>query len=82
VAFTKHAIEKFDLLDRFGFKLSQDQVVATVTNPDRTERKGAQTFSMKALDKEFAKGSARGAQRHYSGDNLLSREEEEAWPIG
>jgi hypothetical protein len=54
VRFTRHAIDKFDLLDDFGFKLSQDQVVTTIATPDKTERKGAQTFSMKALDKEFA----------------------------
>jgi hypothetical protein len=54
VTFTRHAREKFDLLSRFGFKVSQDQVIAVITAPDKTERRGVQTFSTKVLDKELA----------------------------
>ena len=44
------------ILDRlpFGFKLSEDQVIAAILEPDRIEKRGAQTLSMKALDGEFA----------------------------
>jgi len=52
--FTKHATDKFDLLLRFGFKVSQEVVIGAISAPDRVERKGLQTFSTKALDKEFA----------------------------
>ena len=54
VTFTRHAQEKFELLEGFGFKLSRNQVVAAITTPDKTEQKGAQEFSMKVLDREFA----------------------------
>ena len=54
VTFTRHATEKFDLISRFGFEVSQDYVIATITAPDRTERRGVQTFSTKVFDKEFA----------------------------
>ncbi|MGD0638470.1 MAG: hypothetical protein ABSA72_10580 [Nitrososphaerales archaeon] len=54
VTFTRHAIDKFELLDKFGFKLSNEQVISVITTPDKTETNGSQTFSMKALDRELA----------------------------
>ena len=54
VTFTKHALEKFDLLATFGFKLSQGQVVAAVTSSDKAERRGTQTISTKVLDGQHA----------------------------
>lgn len=54
ILFTKHASGKFDLLKQFGFRLSQSQVVETITAPDRIERRGAQVLSMKSIDGEFA----------------------------
>ncbi len=54
VTFTRHAMEKFELVRRFGFEVSQDQVITVITAPDKTERRGVQTFSTKAMDREFA----------------------------
>ncbi len=54
VTFTKHAAEKFGVLSRFGFELSQEQVISTIAAPDRIDIKGVQRFATKVLDKELA----------------------------
>ncbi|MBI2125918.1 MAG: hypothetical protein HYU02_01170 [Thaumarchaeota archaeon] len=54
VTFTKHATEKFNLLRRFGFRVSEDQVIDAIISPGRVDRSERQTFSMKVIDKEFA----------------------------
>ena len=35
VRFTPHAEEEFDILERHGFLLTREQVLATVAEPDR-----------------------------------------------
>jgi len=52
--FTKHAAEKFALLRSFGFEVSKDQVIATIEEPERIERKGRQIVSTKTLDETYA----------------------------
>ena len=37
IRFTKHAREKFTVLDRHGFKVTEQQVIDTVRAPDRIE---------------------------------------------
>jgi len=54
ITFARHASEKFELLKTFGFEFSRSQVIAVITAPDKTERRGIQTFSMKALDRSLA----------------------------
>jgi hypothetical protein len=54
IRFTKHASDKFGFLRAYGFRLSQDEVLATITAPDNKERRGAQTMSRKVLDDKFA----------------------------
>lgn len=54
IVYTKHAAEKFGLLRKFGFKISQDIVINTINTPDRVDRKGGQTFSMKFMNEEYA----------------------------
>ncbi len=54
IRFTKHASDKFGFLRAYGFRLSQDEVLATITAPDNKERRGAQKMSRKALDDKFA----------------------------
>lgn len=34
IYFTKHAKEKFRILEEHGFKVSKDQVIATIKQPD------------------------------------------------
>ena len=54
IRFTKHASDKFGFLRAYGFRLSQDEVLATITAPDDKERRGAQSISRKVLDDKFA----------------------------
>ncbi|KPV62945.1 MAG: hypothetical protein AOA66_1136 [Candidatus Bathyarchaeota archaeon BA2] len=35
IKFTKHAVEKFELVKRYGFEISKKQVAETVVNPER-----------------------------------------------
>ena len=54
VRFTKHAREKFELLKRYGFALREEDVVNTVLNPERLERKGTLRFAMRSIDPKHA----------------------------
>jgi hypothetical protein len=50
VNFTRHAVEKFDVLKRYGFEVSERQVVDAVLNPARLEKRDGQFFAVKLLD--------------------------------
>ncbi len=39
IQFTKHAIEKLDLLKHYGFEIKKRQVTEAVQHPDRLDRK-------------------------------------------
>ena len=81
--FTKHATEKFDLLRGFGFKISQRVVIGAISAPDRVEKKGYADVLDKGIGQGVrAQGGARRAQRHHSGDSILSCQDEEIWHIG
>ncbi len=54
IKFTRHADEKFEVVRAYGFEISRDQVMKAISKPNRSERKGLQTFSTMVLDKEFA----------------------------
>lgn len=54
IVFTTHAKEKFALLRMFGFELSEREVIRAINEPDRVDRRGQQSFSMKIIDKEYA----------------------------
>jgi hypothetical protein len=54
IRFTKHPSDKFGFLRAYGFRLSQDEVLATIRAPDNKERRGAQTISRKVFDDKFA----------------------------
>ena len=36
--FTAHALEKFKDLEKYNFKLSENQVLESIKNPDKVER--------------------------------------------
>ena len=42
------------MLRRYGFKLSQDEVLAAIAAPDKKEKRGAQVVSRKVIDDRFA----------------------------
>ena len=54
IKFTKHAIEKIELMKRYGFEISKEQVVATVLNPERLSKRGGQYFAIKVINLKYA----------------------------
>jgi hypothetical protein len=54
IRFTKHAREKFQLVEKYGFKMSEDIVKETIINPSRFERRNDQLLTLKAIDGEYA----------------------------
>ena len=37
VRFSQHALEKFETLERHGFKITEEAIIATVQSPDKVE---------------------------------------------
>ena len=54
IRFTKHARDKFELLKKYGFALSEDNVKEAIVNPIRLERRNDQLFALKPIDQEYA----------------------------
>lgn len=38
IRFSQHALEKFDLLEKHGFKINMDDVTTTIGSPDKVEK--------------------------------------------
>jgi len=54
IKFTKHAIEKIRLLEKYGFKVSLNMVIDTINNPVRVDRRGNQYLAVKPIDEIYA----------------------------
>jgi hypothetical protein len=54
VKFTGHAVEKFDVLKRYGFEVGERQVVDVVLNPALLEKRDGQFFAVKLMDLKHA----------------------------
>ena len=54
VKFTRHALEKFEVLKRYGFVVDERQVVSVVLNPTLLEKRDKQFFAVKLLDSKYA----------------------------
>jgi hypothetical protein len=42
VRFTRHAVEKFELLKHYGFEISRKEVVEALLRPERVDERGSQ----------------------------------------
>jgi len=51
---TKHAIEKFKVVKRYSFEISREQVVETVLDPKRLDKRGDQYFAVKIINSKHA----------------------------
>jgi hypothetical protein len=49
IQFTKHASEKFEVLEKYGFKISKDHVITAIRNPLRLEQRDEQFLAMKVF---------------------------------
>jgi len=54
IKFTKHAIEKIRLLEKYSFKVSLNMVIDTINNPVRVDRRGNQYLAVKPIDEIYA----------------------------
>ena len=54
VRFTKHAAEKFQLLNRYGFAVEEKQVLEAVLRPDRLDEKDGQLLATKVISPKYA----------------------------
>jgi len=54
VKFTKHVIEKFKVVKRYGFEISREQVIETVLDPKRLDKRGDQYFAIKITNLKHA----------------------------
>lgn len=54
VRFTKHAIEKLRLLEKYGFKVTLDTVIETLDNPARIDKRAGQYLAIKPIDEIHA----------------------------
>lgn len=54
IGFTRHAREKFQLLKKYGFEVSDTLVREVVMNPIRVDRKDDLVLALKPLDREYA----------------------------
>jgi len=52
--FTKHAIEKLEVMKHYGFEISKKQVISTVLNPQTLNERGGQYFAAKAINSKHA----------------------------
>ena len=51
--FTRHASEKFELLKRYGFVLTEGCVEDAIENPDRVDQRDDLNLAIKSMDEEY-----------------------------
>jgi len=54
IKLTKHSAEKFELLKHYGFEITKKQVIETVLNPERLDKRAGQYFANKTINSEHA----------------------------
>jgi len=54
IRFTRHAVQKLNVVKRYGFEISRGQVIETVLNPRRLDRRDEQYFAIKIIDPQYA----------------------------
>ena len=54
IRFTKHALEKFEVLKHYDFEVKKELVMKAISNPELIEQRGEQYFAIRTLDKKHA----------------------------
>lgn len=54
VRFTRHTIEKFKLLEGYGFEVEKAQVIRAVLNPERIDEKEGQFLETRTISSRHA----------------------------
>jgi hypothetical protein len=52
--FTRHAVDKFEMLKRYGFVVTEKQVTEAVLHPNHLDERGNQFFATKIIDTKHA----------------------------
>ncbi len=53
IIFTRHAYQKFELLKKYGFNVSEAAVREAVVSPNLVDRRGDQLLALKPIDHEY-----------------------------
>jgi hypothetical protein len=54
IRFTKHAVEKFEMLKRYDFEVKEKQVTKAILHPGRLDERGNQFFATKIINPKHA----------------------------
>ncbi|MCW4001406.1 MAG: DUF4258 domain-containing protein [Candidatus Bathyarchaeota archaeon] len=54
IQFTKHALDKFKLLQSYGFEISKEQIIDTISNPERVDAIEGQFLATKKISPRHA----------------------------
>ena len=54
IRFTKHAVEKFEVLVHYGFKVRKEDVIETILSPERLDEKSGQFFATRLTNSKHA----------------------------
>ena len=54
VRFTKHAVEKIEMLRHYGLEIEEKQVVEAVLRPERLDERGGQFFAAMVISPKHA----------------------------
>jgi len=76
------AREKFEILKRYSFEMSEEEVIKVIQNPKRVDKRGTQYLAIRAIDEKHAlRVVYEEEKRSSTSHNLLSCEEEALWRI-
>jgi len=48
------AREKFEILKRYSFEISEEEVIKAIQNPERVDKRGTQHLAIRAIDGKHA----------------------------
>ncbi|MGD0451442.1 MAG: DUF4258 domain-containing protein [Candidatus Bathyarchaeia archaeon] len=54
IRFTKHAVEKFEVLKQYGFEIGKEKVLEVVLQPQRLDERGGQFLASKVISRKHA----------------------------
>jgi hypothetical protein len=72
VRFTRHAVEKFELLKRYGFEVNKKEVVGAVLHPERVDERGSQFFATGMINSKHALRVVYEKRKDFNCHHILS----------
>jgi hypothetical protein len=54
IMFTKHAIEKFDVMRNYGFEIQRKQIIETILDPESLYERDNQFFATRGIESKHA----------------------------